>query len=184
VGDAAPTRVTFPSSSTRNSLACAGIGSSPISSRKSVPPFAFSKAPRRVRSAPVNAPRSWPNSSLSTSCSGRAAAFTAIIGFPARGPRRCRSRATSSLPVPLSPRIRTGLGMAASVAMLSRSARIAGLSPTSDESSSSRSRSSSTWRRSAKRSTAFSISRCTRSMGSALSRKLQAPSFTARTQRS
>ena len=35
--------------------------------------------------APVNAPRSWPNSSVSTSVSGSAAQFTRMNGFPARG---------------------------------------------------------------------------------------------------
>ena len=42
-------------------------GISPISSRNSVPPFACSKRPTRRRSAPVNAPFSWPKSSLSRS---------------------------------------------------------------------------------------------------------------------
>ena len=41
------------------------------------------KRPRRSRSAPVKAPRSWPNSSDSSSVSGSAATFTAT-----RGPRR------------------------------------------------------------------------------------------------
>ena len=45
------------------------IGRLPISSRKSVPPCASSKRPTRVPVAPVNAPRSWPNSSLSISVS-------------------------------------------------------------------------------------------------------------------
>ena len=38
---------------------------SPISSRNSVPPLAYSKRPLRSRSPPVNAPGSWPNSSSS-----------------------------------------------------------------------------------------------------------------------
>ena len=58
---------------------------SPISSRNSVPPFAAAKRPMRSRSAPVNAPRTWPNSSLSSSSSGIAPQFTATNGRSARG---------------------------------------------------------------------------------------------------
>ena len=43
---------------------------SPISSRKSVPPWACSKRPARARSAPVKAPRSWPKSSDSSTPAG------------------------------------------------------------------------------------------------------------------
>ncbi len=164
-----PTRVTFRSSSTRSSLACAGSGSSPTSSRNSVPPAAFSNAPRRSRSAPVNAPRSWPNNSLSTSCSGNAALFTATSGVFAPGPSRCSSRATSSLPVPLSPTISTLLGIGATRAIASRSARIGALSPMSDVSPSKRDRSVRSSFTSRPRDTAFSISWTTRSIGSALS---------------
>jgi hypothetical protein len=46
---------------------------SPISSRKSVPPFASSKSPFFSRSAPVKAPFSWPKSSASSSVSRRGA---------------------------------------------------------------------------------------------------------------
>jgi hypothetical protein len=53
---------------------------SPISSRKSVPPFARSKRPSRRAAAPVKAPFSCPNSSLSSSGSGIAAQFTATNG--------------------------------------------------------------------------------------------------------
>ena len=55
-------------------------GSSPISSRKSVPPSACSKRPLRCAIAPVNAPRSWPKSSLSSSVSGSAAQLMATNG--------------------------------------------------------------------------------------------------------
>ena len=43
---------------------------SPISSRNSVPPVASSNFPSCCLCAPVNAPRSWPNSVLSTSSCG------------------------------------------------------------------------------------------------------------------
>ena len=81
---------------------------SPTSSRKRVPPSACSNLPIRRRSAPVKAPRSWPNSSPSRRASGIAAQLIARKG-PRRGGRAdrwpgrrapCRSR---SRPV-----IRTG----------------------------------------------------------------------------
>ena len=79
---------------------------SPISSRNSVPPSAVSKVPRLRAAAPVNAPFSCPNSSLSSSVSVRAAHETATNGARWRGLRAWMARASSSLPVPLSPRIR------------------------------------------------------------------------------
>ena len=54
---------------------------SPISSRKSVPPSACSKRPRLVACAPVKAPRTWPNSSLSSRPSGIAAQLIGTKGF-------------------------------------------------------------------------------------------------------
>ena len=80
---------------------------SPISSRNSVPPSACSKRPRRMAWAPVNAPRSWPNSSLSSRSFGIAAVLIATNGPAARGECLCSARATSSLPVPDSPVIST-----------------------------------------------------------------------------
>mgnify|MGYP007122148974 CR=1 FL=1 len=53
--------------------------------------------------APVKAPRSYPNSSASRSCSGKAAQLTATKGPPARGEWLWIERATRSLPVPDSP---------------------------------------------------------------------------------
>ena len=47
-GSSEPTRCTSPSSSTRSSLACTVSGSSPISSRNSVPPSASLEQPRLV----------------------------------------------------------------------------------------------------------------------------------------
>ena len=84
------------------------MGISPTSSRKIVPPCAASKKPARSCKAPVNAPRRWPNSSLSSSDSGTAAQFTAMNGFSPLGLARCSARATSSLPVPVSPVTSTG----------------------------------------------------------------------------
>src|SRR6058998_78863 len=108
-----PSRVICRCSMTRSSFACAARGSSPISSRNNVPPDAASNAPLRSAPAPVNAPRSWPNSSSSTRFSGMAAALSAMNGPAGFAPKRCSSRATSSFPDPLSPTIRTGLGIEA-----------------------------------------------------------------------
>jgi hypothetical protein len=46
-----------------------------------VPPSASSKRPFRALSAPVKAPFSWPNSSLSMTLSGRAAQLKVMKGF-------------------------------------------------------------------------------------------------------
>jgi hypothetical protein len=58
-------------------------------------------------SAPVNAPFSWPNSSASRIVSGSAAMLTAQNGRSRRPESWWIARATSSLPVPLSPWIST-----------------------------------------------------------------------------
>ena len=68
-----PTRVKVPFSENRSSLAWSGWLMSAISSRKIVPPSASSTRPGFCFSAPVKAPFSWPNSSLSSSVSGMAA---------------------------------------------------------------------------------------------------------------
>ena len=79
-----PTRLKVFSSRKRNSFACSSGTISPISSRNTVPPSADSIRPRFCRSAPVNAPRSWPNSSLSSSVSGSAEQVMFMNGFDAR----------------------------------------------------------------------------------------------------
>ena len=99
-----PSRRSRPSSSTRSSLACSSMGISPISSRKSVPPWASSKTPGRRWSAPVKAPRSWPKSSLSMRVAGMEAQLMATNGLSRRGERLWMARATISLPVPDSRR--------------------------------------------------------------------------------
>ena len=57
---------------------------SPISSRNTVPLSATSIRPFLFESAPVNAPRMWPNSSDSRSASGRAPQLTATNGCSRR----------------------------------------------------------------------------------------------------
>jgi transcriptional regulator with PAS, ATPase and Fis domain len=81
-----PSGRTRPSSSTRSSFVCIASDISPISSRNSVPPSAASKSPARGRSAPVNAPRTWPNSADSSRLSGIAPQFSPTNGRDARAP--------------------------------------------------------------------------------------------------
>src|SRR5207248_7938095 len=69
-------------------------------------------APRHLPSFPTRrssdlAPRSYPNNSDSSSCSGSAAQFSAMNGPPFRGDARWMKRATTSFPVPESPLTRT-----------------------------------------------------------------------------
>ena len=63
-----------------------------------MPPSASSNRPMRRAIAPVKAPFSWPNSSLSTSPAGRAAQLTLISGLAARRLVEWIARAISSLP--------------------------------------------------------------------------------------
>ena len=92
---------------TRSSLAWKAGDTSPISSRNRVPPCASSKRPLRSPAAPVKAPFSWPNSSLSSKLSVSAAQFTLMKAASLRGLRKWMARAIASLPVPLSPRSST-----------------------------------------------------------------------------
>ena len=55
----------------------------------------------------MKAPRTWPNSSLSKTPSETPPEFTMTIGRDARLDTACSARATTPLPVPFSPRIRT-----------------------------------------------------------------------------
>ena len=102
-----PTRMKVPVSSTRSSLTCRSSGISVISSRNSVPPLARSKKPWCWRSAPVKLPFSWPKISLSIRCGEIAPQLTARNGLLRRRLRSWTVRATTSLPVPLSPVMNT-----------------------------------------------------------------------------
>ena len=92
---------------TRSSFAWTSSGSSPISSRKSVPPSASSNRPSLRCSAPVNAPFSWPKSSLSTSAGGIAPQFTFTNG---RVPPRASARGSRARRAPCRCRSRRGRG--------------------------------------------------------------------------
>ena len=104
----APTGRTSFSCKARSSLACRSIGNSPISSKKTVPPSPAESSPSFERLAPVNAPFTWPKSSLSIRVGTSVPQSTAMKGLAAFGPLSWIARATISLPVPLSPRISTG----------------------------------------------------------------------------
>ncbi len=94
-----------------------------------MPPSAASTAPSRARSAPVNAPRVWPKSSDSKRLSGTAPQSKITKGPRARGERSWRARATSSLPVPVSPRTSTVASEGATRESSAKSARIGALEP-------------------------------------------------------
>jgi hypothetical protein len=67
----------------------------------------YLEASLALADGPVKEPFSWPKSSLSMRFSGRAAQFNAMKGLDLRGLAWWMARATSSLPVPDSPRMRT-----------------------------------------------------------------------------
>ena len=102
-----PTRVIFLLSITRSSFVCPASTISPTLFRNRVPLSACSKQSGLV-AEPVNAPSTHPNSSLSTSDSGSAAALT-VASDPSCRWEHSRIRcANSSVPVPLSSVTSTG----------------------------------------------------------------------------
>ena len=76
-----PRRRIFCCSMAFRSLAWSSSFISPISSRKRVPSSASSKSPFLVAAAPVKAPFSYPNNSLSIRVSGKAAQLNINEGF-------------------------------------------------------------------------------------------------------
>ena len=128
-GVSPPTRSICRSSKVRRIFTCTEASISLISSRKSEPPSAFSKRPMRRSIAPVNAPFSWPKSSLSRMFCESAAQCTATNGPFDRGPSWWIALATSSLPVPLSPWISTVAREPATWRMVSKTSCMAGERP-------------------------------------------------------
>ncbi len=124
-----PTRSNLPYSITRSSFSCTEAGVLASSSRNNEPSSARSKRPRRLRSAPVKAPASWPNNSDSSRLSGRLAQSSLINACDQRGDRKCKRSAISSLPVPRSPAISTGRFRAASREVCSSTPRKPGEEP-------------------------------------------------------
>ena len=78
-------------------MGCSSGGMSPTSSRNSVPWWANSKRPIFCVIAPVKAPFSWPNSSLSSSPVGIAAQLILTKVRSRRGLRSCSARAIELL---------------------------------------------------------------------------------------
>src|SRR5579883_2553564 len=126
-----PTRFTCFSLSARRSFGCSSMGSSPSSSRKSVPPSASASAPLRRSVAPVNAPFSWPKRMLSASVGGMLPQSTTTKGPALRSLAWWIALATSSLPVPVSPTMRTLSGVPDTFSRTPKTRRIFGELPTS-----------------------------------------------------
>ena len=127
-----PTRSTVRFCSARSSFTCIDSGTSSMSSRNSVPPCASSKRPGLSLIAPVNAPRSWPKSSVSISVSENSAQLT--------GDERLMPRARSMVNAALAIDFLAGAALAGDDARCcrcgsttltkSKIARIRGLWPT------------------------------------------------------
>ena len=117
-GFESPTLVTTRSCRARSSFTCSASGSSPISSRNSVPPWALWNLPGRVAMAPVNAPFTCPKSSDSMRFSGIAPQLITMNGPDARDDLVWISRAMSSLPVPVSPVMSTEMSVGATFCTL------------------------------------------------------------------
>ena len=130
-------------------------------------------SPRRDCVAPVNAPRSCPNSSDSNSSSGIAEQFTATNGIARRGLASWSARATSSLPVPFSPESSTRAAEGPASPICSTSRRSAGEPPTSGVAHDARSRWFSD--SSARAEVALRSTTSRRSSDSGFSRKSYAP---------
>ena len=90
------------------------------------------KAPDAMAEAPVNAPRVCPNSSASSRFSGSALQFTATILMWPRGLAVWIALATTSLPVPVSPLIRTVQRFGPTRRTVSATVSMARLSPISE----------------------------------------------------
>ena len=137
IGVVPPRRVILLSWRTRSILTCSESGMSPISSRNNVPPLASSNMPFFRLTAPVKAPFSYPNSSLSSRFSGTPPMFIATNGPSLAADQAWISRATTSLPVPLSPVMRTVALEGAIFLTISLMCIIGALSPTNEPCSSS-----------------------------------------------
>ncbi len=78
-----------------------------------MPPSAWARRPSDRCCAPVKAPRSWPNNSESMRVAGIAPQSTMTKGLARRALSWCTVCASRSLPVPLSPVMRTVVSVAA-----------------------------------------------------------------------
>ncbi len=78
----------------------------------------------------MKAPRTWPNSSLSSSVAGTAALLTISIGPSLRRLLLWMAWATISLPVPLGPQMSTPASLGATLRMRRKTSCMGALSPT------------------------------------------------------
>ena len=124
-----PSRMNSRSWITRSSLACVSSGTLPISSKKIVPLSASSNSPFFGYTAPVNAPFTWPNRFDSSRSGGRLPELTVMKARSARVEFWCSARATSSLPVPLSPLISIVVRLGAACMIRSNTWRMRELRP-------------------------------------------------------
>ncbi len=81
--------------------------------------------------APVKAPLQWPNSSDSRRFSGSALQLMGMNGANWRRLLKCSARATNSLPVPLSPRMRIVLSVSATRSIILNTSCMVGELPMS-----------------------------------------------------
>ncbi len=125
-----PILTNFLSCKTLNNLACKCTDKSPISSKNITPVLANSNFPILPSLlAPLKAPFAYPKSSLSNKASGIAAQFMAINGLVHRFPSAWIDFAINSLPVPLSPVIKTVELDCATLLVLTLTSFIASLFP-------------------------------------------------------
>ena len=137
----------------------------------------------------MKAPFTWPKSSLSKRLSETAPMSTEMKTSPARAERRWISRATSSLPEPFSPRMRTLASVADTLAMVSKISRMGGESPMMSTKGWSRSAANWSWRERRPRASDRELRSCAAadrvassfSFCHGLRTKSTAPSRTART---
>src|SRR6267143_2503239 len=94
-----------------------------------VPRSAAANSPGLACTALVKAPRTCPNNWLSSKASGIAPQLMGTNACMCRGPAAWIARATISLPVPLSPVMRTLLGVRLILATCARTLRMAAFSP-------------------------------------------------------
>ena len=114
-GSVPPTLSNSLSCKTRSNFTCKEGLMLPISSRKIDPLWACSNFPIRVWWAPVKAPFTCPNSSLSNKVSGMAPQLILTIFWSFRWLLKWIALAMSSFPVPVSPVTRTVLFVTAIV---------------------------------------------------------------------
>ena len=129
IGVRPPMRSTVRSCSTRSIFACSDAGISPISSRNTVPPSAASSLPGVRLAAPGEGALLIAEQLALQQVSGMAAQLMATNGLCERPESRCTARASSSLPVPLSPSSSTVALVGATFSIARHRLRMESLTP-------------------------------------------------------